>query len=424
MKKAFYGWWIVFSAFCTFGLAVGIPYYNIPFFYDYYAKTFGWSKPDITLGFPIAAFITFVGPFVVPRFRPRYLILAGTLMTFIAFIGFGRMNGDLTVFYFLCFIYMVGYILSGPVAHQIVISQWFRMKRGTAMGITYVGVGAFGAIGGILAKELTRIYGWQAAVQLLGAMVLLAWPIAIFILRDKPSDMGQNPDGADVPAAEVKVAPRPFSEIASKRSFWLLLIGSACSIGSIGAINQHMKFVFRDQGFTEQVKLDSMWAIASPLILISSIVGRIAVGYLADKFPKKLVMVVTYVVVAATIPVLLLVKPGQEYYLYVFAIVFGFGMGADYMLIPLMAAEQFGVNTLARAMAIILPSDTIGQFWFPYAISHLREAWGNYNSALMVIFGMAFIGAISIALLPRHEGDPKNEPALPVKDAGPAPARG
>ena len=33
-----------------------------------------------------------------------------------------------------------------------------------------------------------------------------------------------------------------------------------------------------------------------------------------------------------------------------FAIIFGFAMGADYMLIPLMAAKQFGVNKLARAM--------------------------------------------------------------------------
>jgi MFS family permease len=111
--------------------------------------------------------------------------------------------------------------------------------------------------------------------------------------------------------------------------------------------------------------------------------------------------VATYVIVAATIPVLLLVKPSQEYYVYIFSIVFGFGMGADYMLIPLMAAEQFGVNSLARAMAVILPTDTIGQFWFPYAVAHLRESWGDYNHALLVVFALAFIGAIAIALLPR-----------------------
>jgi MFS family permease len=96
------------------------------------------------------------------------------------------------------------------------------------------------------------------------------------------------------------------------------------------------------------------------------------------------------------------VKPDQTEYLYVFAILFGFGMGADYMLIPLMAAEQFGVNTLARAMAIILPTDTIGQTWFPYFVSVLRRQFGSYESALMSVFAMAIVGAAAIALLPKH----------------------
>jgi MFS family permease len=408
MKKAFYGWWIVFATCITFGLAVGLPYYNAPFFYDYYAKEFNWTKADITLGFPLAAFITFVGPFIVPRFRARYLIMAGTALTCVAFLGYGFMGGQLSVFYSFCFVYMIGYILSGPVAHQIIVSQWFRKSRGMAMGIVYVGVGIVGAAGAPLVKWLTREYGFHTALQVIGVIVLLAWPVAIFLLKDKPADIGQFPDGADAPPAEIKVEPRPFGEIMSQKSFWLLLIGSACSIGSIGAVNQHMKFVFRDQGFTEQAKVDDLWAIASPLILISSIAGRLVVGRLADVLPKKYVMLATYFIVAATIPVLLLVKPSQEYYVYIFSIVFGFGMGADYMLIPLMAAEQFGVNSLARAMAVILPTDTIGQFWFPYAVARLREAWGDYDHALLVVFGMALIGAIAIGLLPKHEAEAKH----------------
>jgi MFS family permease len=88
--------------------------------------------------------------------------------------------------------------------------------------------------------------------------------------------------------------------------------------------------------------------------------------------------------------------------MYVFAILFGFGMGADYMLIPLMAAEQFGVNTLARAMAIILPADTIGQTWFPYAVARLRLNFGNYETALLSVFALAAIGCAAIALLPKY----------------------
>jgi hypothetical protein len=79
MKDKFYGWWITFAAFCTFGLSTGLPYYNMPFFYDYYEKTFGWARPDITYGYPLAALLTlWVGPVIVHRFSPRWLIIAGT----------------------------------------------------------------------------------------------------------------------------------------------------------------------------------------------------------------------------------------------------------------------------------------------------------------------------------------------------------
>ena len=97
---------------------------------------------------------------------------------------------------------------------------------------------------------------------------------------------------------------------------------------------------------------------------------------------------------------LLTVSPGRSPV--AFAILFGFGMGADYMLIPLMAAEQFGVNSLARAMAILLPVNTIGQTWFPHFVSILQQRRGSYTIALRAVFAVSVIGAMAILLLPRH----------------------
>src|SRR5438270_4992196 len=57
-RRDFYGWWITAAAVITFGLSTGLPYYNIAFFYDYFQRAYGWSRPDITLGFPIAALLT------------------------------------------------------------------------------------------------------------------------------------------------------------------------------------------------------------------------------------------------------------------------------------------------------------------------------------------------------------------------------
>jgi len=399
----FYGWYVVATAFLTFGLSVGIPYYNLPFFYDYFQKSFHWTLSEITLGFPVAALLTlWVGPLLIPRFSPRKLIIAGTGCTALTFWGFGAMHGSLLLYFALYFLYTLGYLFSGPIPHQILVSHWFRAQRGLAMGAIYVGVGLCGGLGAYLVRGLTDSFGFHTALKILGGLLLLAWPLAFFLLKDNPSELGQFPDGAPHPAADAHLAPFAFSHLLHSGRFWLLLIGSVCSIGAIGSINMHLKFVLRDAGFADQKLLNTTWATASSLILWSSIVGRLAIGHLADVFSKKRVMTATYFVVVATILLLLAVSPARPASLYIFAVVFGFSMGADYMLIPLMAAEQFGVNTLARAMAILLPANTLGQTWLPSLVSALRQHFGNYQMPLLVVFSIAMLGALAISLLPKE----------------------
>ena len=416
-QKGFYGWWISVAAFFTFGLAVGIPYYGMGFYYDYYQKAFGWTRPEITLGFPLAVVLTiWVGPVIMHRFSPRILMMIGAALTALAFIGFSQMTGNLLFYYAMWTLYTVGYILSGPIAHQIIISQWFKRHRGKAMAATYLGVGVFGGlVVKFFAAPITQATNFQDALFWTGIAVLLVLPIAYFVLRDKPSDMGQTPDGLPVPAHEIPPPSRTIRDLLHQPSFWLLMVGSLCSIGAIGSINFHMKLVFKDQGFTDQKTLDAIFGNANLCILFSSIGGRIAMGYLADRYSKKYVMVATYFLVASTIPLLFLVRPETPEYVYLFAVLFGFGMGADYMLIPLMAAEQFGLNTLARAMAIILPADTIGQTWFPYMVAQIREGSGSYATALNIVFAMAALGAAAILMLPAHG---KKDEALLVQEPG------
>lgn len=313
------------------------------------------------------------------------------------------MGGELWIYYLLWVVFTSGYILSGPIPHQLIISYWFRRNRGKAMAIIYVGNGLMGSVGSLLVKPLTDNYGFKPALMVLAAMMFTSWPIAIFILRDRPSDMGQFPDGDREAPAEAAVASHSIRELLSSCSFWLLLIGSFCAIGAVGAINFHMKFVFLDQGFAKGAVADAAWRTASVLILWSSVAGRLLVGALADRFSKKIVMTATFALVAATVPTLLFVNPSREALLYVFAVLFGFGLGADYMLIPLMAAEQFGINSLSRAMAIILPVNTIGQTWTPYFVSILRERFGSYAAPMNFVLAVAAAGALAIALLPKKQ---------------------
>lgn len=405
-QKNFYGPWIIAACFVTFGLSTGLPYYNIAFFFDYFRDDHNWTIELITMGAPIAVLLTiWAGPVIVPRTSPRKLILIGTGLTFLAFQWFAVLDGSKLGYFAAWCLYMVGYVLAGPIPHQIIISNWYKEKRGSAMGITYVGVAIVGSIGAKLSPWLAEQMPYTEALRIVGFLLLIAWPLALFIIKDKPSDMGQLPDGKEnlsESAETVSAKPgKSFSTLMSKRSFWLLLVGSAASIGSIAAVNFHMKFVFEEQGFTDQAARNAIWSTASFWILWSSIGGRLLAGYLSDRLPRKYVMLATYAIVAAAIPVLLLVRPDNLGFVYLFALVFGFAMGADYMLIPLMAADQFGLSSLPRAMSAILPSDTILQFWLPRFVSTLRTAWGGYSSALWAVFGVALAGAVAIGFLPR-----------------------
>jgi MFS family permease len=406
--KLFYGWIITAAAFVTLGLAVGLPYYNLPFFYDYFAKAFHWTTPQITLGFPLAALPTvLIGPLLIHRFSARKLILCGTVLTSLALICFGRMGPNVWIYRGIWVIFTTGYILSGPIPHQIIIAQWFRKNRGKAMGAIYVGLGFLGFLGSYLVKPLTENLDFHRALMILGGFVILAWPLAFFVLRDRPAEKGLFPDGAIAPSAEISAPPYSYRFLVSRYSFWLLVLGSTCSIGSIGSVNMLMKLVFQahmtvpPSSLNFQPLLNSTWRAASMIILGSSIAGRIAVGAFSDHFSKKWVMTISYLLSAATIPMLLSVRPPATPWF--FATLFGVAMSADYMLIPLMAAEQFGVTTLARAMAIILPANTIGQSWFPYFTAVLKQYSGSYTAPMYLVFGVAVMSGIAIALLPAPE---------------------
>lgn len=401
-SKIFHGWYVVAAAAVTYGIAQGIPYYNVSFFYDYFQRAFGWSRPQITLGFPLAALLTiWVGPILVPRFSQRKLILFGTAATAASLAGFALMKGSIAVYFALWALYTIGYLTSGPIPHQLIISHWFGKRRGTAMGILYLGVGVVGSLGSYIVKPLTEAHGYHVALLVLAAIMFVGTPLVIFVLRDKPSDLGLTMDGTANAASMAAESALTVADLSRRLPFWLLLLGSICSIATVGAISQHMKFIFLDAGFSKGAQLDATWRTTSIIILISSTAGRLLVGLLADWLSTKIVMIGSYVLTALTvIPLLTLHPPNVPYH---FAVVFGIAMGADYMLIPLMVAEEFGITTLARALSIILPLNTIAQTWFPYLIAVQREHSQSYQPALLSVILVAAIGALSIMVLPARK---------------------
>lgn len=380
---------IAATAFLSLFSLVGLSYYGLPFFYDFMVKEYGWSRTTVTSGnafgkILIGPLFGFLAGWVIDRFGPRRLMMAGILMGGLALVGLSRVSA-LWMFYLFYLFNALGYVCGGPLPNQVLLSRWFDKARGKAMGFAYLGIGIGGAVVPQLARWLEGRLGWHDALATLGLlMIAIAFPL-IWFVKDAPEGFEQT---------NVEPAP-PVGEILKSRAFYLLAIGSMCSIAAVGGTNQHLKlFLSLDQGHSQ-----AQAANIISLVLASSIIGRLLMGWLADRFPKKYVMLLIYAMVSAAIPLLYFAStPGV---IYVFAVAFGIAFGGDYMIIPLMAAELFGLKVMGRVMGIILTADGLAEALSPMLVGFLRDQSKNYVNGFASLIGLAVVGAIAIALLPQ-----------------------
>lgn len=325
----------------------------------------------------------FLAGWIVDRFGPRRVMMAGILMAGIALVGLGWAS-SLGMFYFFYLFNALGYVCGGPLPNQVLLTRWFDKARGKAMGFAYLGIGLGGAAVPWISHFLIDHFGWQAALRLLGfAIVVVSLPLA-FLVKDNPPKIQSMEQ-----AGEAK-AHSAFKTL----SFYLLTIGSMCSIAAVSGTQQNLKlFLSLDRHFPQ-----SEAARIMSLVLASSIFGRLLMGWLADLFSKKYVMLLTYSLVAAGIPFIFL---GQSTLtLYLSAVVFGIGLGGDYMIIPLMTAEIFGIRILGRLLGVILTAGGIADAVSPWIMGRLRDTTGSYSTSCYVLVGFAVLGALAVLGLP------------------------
>ena len=382
--------YIVATAFLSLFALVGISYYGLPFFYDFMSREYGWSRTVVTSGSAVGKLLVgplfgFLAGWMIDRYGPRRLMISGSLMMGISLIGLSYSN-SLSTFYLFWIFNVLGYVCGGPIPCQVLVSRWFDKNRGKAMGIAYLGVGTGGAIAPLVAAGLEKEFGWHLALSGLGILiVLIALPMAWFI-REPPLK-------AEVKGQKDNMVP--IRGILTNPYFYLLSLGSMCCMGAVGGISQHLKYYLNDHSFSQ-----SEAARVMSLVLVFSLGGRVLMGWLSDLVPRKYVMILIYLMVAMAIP--LLMAPGFPGRLFLFSLLFGIGLGGNYMIIPLMAADLFGLRALGRTMGIILVADGLAESLFPMLVGALyNDALKSYAVGFTVLIILALAGAIIISFLPK-----------------------
>jgi sugar phosphate permease len=390
---------VAVTSFVALFAIVGLALYGLPLYYDFMVKEFGWSRTQVTSGNALSKLVVgplfgFAAGWIVDRFGPRRLMLAGIVMAGGALIGLAHMTA-LWMFYLFYLFNALGYVCGGPLPHQVLLSRWFDAGRGKAMGFAYLGIGAGGALVPILTAHFVPAFGWRGALQVLGILIIvLALPLA-WAVQETPPDTPSRPAAPSSSSSSSSGTMTSAGAIFRSRAFYLLALGSMCSIGAVGGTNQHLKLYL---SLDEHLAQGDALAVAS-LVLTFSIAGRLFMGWLADHVPKKYVMLIIYLLIASAIPLLFL--GNRRGALYAFAAIFGLGLGGEYLIIPLIAAELFGVHALGRLLGVVLTADGVAEATAPMLIGYLRDTTGSYRLGFFVLIAIALAGAAAIAALPR-----------------------
>jgi nitrate/nitrite transporter NarK len=289
------------------------------------------------------------------------------------------------------------------------LSRWFDAGRGRAMGVAYLGIGVGGMLVPLLAHALIESIGWRPALRVIGVlMIVIAFPFAVLVRE--PAVGGGTATGTASPAPGMSDSIR---DVLRQRAFYLLALGSMASIGAVGGTSQNLKLFFAmDRGVAQ-----ASAAVLLFLMLLGSIVGRLLMGWLADRWVRKRVMLLIYLIVAMAIPLLWWAPSTATLGAAVF--VFGIGLGGDYMIIPLMAADLFGLRRMGRVMGIVLTADGVSEAVVPMAVAALRDRFGSYGPGFALLVALAVLGALAVSLLPQQPAGraPASEPTAAVTGA-------
>ena len=388
------------AAFVNLFFAVGIIFYGFPVFYPAFVESLGFLRAQVTQGF-LLGFLVAGLPFgllagaVIDRIGARVVILSGAGLVGISLLLMGSMT-RLWHYELFCIMEVLGYVLAGPIANQVLVARWFHMRRGRAMGYAYLGLGLGGVISPLLVHFLMRNFGWRHALEIVGLLILVVlFPVGIWITRSTPGEMGLLPDGAESVglteernSATVSPAGGVGAAIRSA-NFWLILAGSTLVMGAIGSVIQHFILFLKDQGYSATTATRF-----STALLASSLGGRVVVGYLADRFRKKNTMALFYALLSASL--LFLGMAHRPVAVWTFALIFGFSMGADYMLIPLVTAECFGTASLGKLLALIIMGYSLGQWGAPWMAGRIFDSQHSYELAWKIMAAAGMFGAAAI----------------------------
>ncbi len=415
-RRIFYGWYIVAAGFVSLFMHAGVGFYAFPVFLVELSEYFGWGRGITNVGMSLTFIMGgLASPVVgraVPIFGVRKVVFVGALIMGAAFLLFSQMK-TLWQFYVVCLMFAVGVSCTGPMSTSYAVSDWFRKKRGAAMGVMMVGVG----VGGLIIVPLTRLlidaFRWQTTFVIYGIFTVSALgPIALAVFRRRPAELGVVPDGEvaendteesepRVPDASIESSGEWTFRVAVRTSaFWV--IAGAFILATFGQTSILINQVayFQDIGITPEKA-----ASALGLCAFLGIAGKLFFGAMADRYPARYAMSLCFGLQAVG-TIILLFTPvlGSPFW---FVILWGFAMGGVITLEPLIVGECFGMKSFGVILGMIYVCTTLGASIGPPFAGFVFDITDSYVAAFFIfVITYALSSALSLWAIPPQKKSP------------------
>ena len=385
-RRLFYGWVVVGASALIVCIGMGA-LFSLGVFLKPMADSMGWSRGAISsvalLNWIAMGLGSFFWGALSDRLGTRSVAVAGGLL-----LGLGLvLSSQVQALWQLygTFGLMVGFAVGAFYAPLTsTATKWFTARRGLAVALVSSGIGVGILAIAPLARALTSAWDWRVALLVIGDLAwLIVVPVALLI-RERPGDVGAAAMGG---AARVG---REYStrEVIATPQFWAIaLTHFACCAAHSGPIF-HMVTHATDQGIGAMVA-----ATALGVSGLSSIVGRVGGGVLADRIGAKPTLLAGLGLQAAMIVLYLFVRDVVPFY--GLSIVFGVAYGGVMPLYALVTREYFGEKVMGAAYGGVFLISTLGMGLGSFAGGVLYDRLGSYAW----LYGGSFaVGALAVAL--------------------------
>lgn len=405
-KRLYYGWIIVIAGFLINFVNTGFLLYPFSLFAASVSEELSLARTQVLLASTMytAAFAV-ISPITgaqMQKGRMKHMLLLGAAVAGLGFIAMSRVS-SLAMFYALYIAIGIGLAFAGPAIHTALPAIWFEKRRGLAVGIVNCGAGVGAIIVPKLVIYLTANYSWRTAYVVLGALTIVILAVlALFVVKNRPQDIGLLPDG--LTPEEAAALPKEKAPVLSgltrgeaikTPAFWMIgLALLTLGVSQIGVMQNQASHLIA-------IEFDmSQAAGALGIIGFMTTISKFVYGWIVDRFGYRIAIVLGNVPLLAGILMLAMAQPGySSTYMYVYAVLFGFGLGAWTPVITVAIGKNLGAKYFGAVWGVLFAIRTVGDAIGAPILSGLADIFGGYRiplnlSAVLVAVSTVLVLAI------------------------------